>query len=444
MSRSLALFPVLTTALAVSAAVTPNKILTRGLTPYGSPSSSLTSLNDGVYGYGWAMAANSWAAYHLASSPSSVVVAWNNPSYTWSDTLTQQGTNHSSCVQGANLTYPSNYQILTSSNSTDGSDGTWTSRLTVTGNQVSSRSHVVTTGGDTWIKLAISVGSGQLDEFNVYDASNGSDDTWLFVGTSISANTYKSTPPAQDFAKLVEAAVPANTPVMVKAGIPCITSTDVSRNLKGYLSYGSNNHFWAIEMGTNDAWGGSAYNVSTYRNALQAIIDSAKAHGIQPMIARLLATNATAAGWQVNQAFLDTIDSLTSRNHLVAGPDLYTYFLAHPTELNSDGVHPNATGAASIEKLWADAMVKTVYAGATAVRSGSRPVNTLSVRPFADGWQLDCGSAVCSSVDLVGLDGRTRALGATDRISRGALPAGTYRVRATTSSGLREGWLVRP
>jgi lysophospholipase L1-like esterase len=405
------------------AAVTPNPLLTRGLSPYASSTSGLSSLNDGNYGNGsWTSGNGSWVAYHLKTSPTKIVVAWNNPSYYWSDSVTQTPLTHSSCEGGSSLTFPANYQILTSSNSTNGTDGTWTNRLSVTGNLVSSRSDLVTTGGDSWVKLAISSGTGSLDEFDVYDASNGSEDTWAFLGTSISANTYKGTPPSTDFQKLVEAGSPANTPAVVKAGVPCITSTDVSSHISNYLKFAGSNHFWAIEMGTNDAWGGGSGNVTTFTNALQKIVDSAKAHGIKPMIARTLATNASAAGWQVNGAFLTAVDNLTSKNGLVAGPDLYTYFLAHPTELNSDGVHPNATGAASIQRLWAQAMLKSLYTTPSSLRQ--RPTHDrLAVTPRSNGWMVGCGGSSCADLELIRMDGKRLTLAGTEP---GFLPAGRF------------------
>jgi lysophospholipase L1-like esterase len=424
------------------AAVAPNPILTQGLTPYGSPSSGLSTLNDGSYGNGsWASGGGSWVAYHLKSSPTRVVVAWNNPSYYWSDYVTQTATTHSACQGLTGLTFPSNYQILTSSNSTNGTDGTWTSRLTVTGNEVSSRSDIVSTGGDSWVKVAITTGTGALDELDVFDASNSSDDTWAFLGTSITANTFKATPPATDFQKLVEAGSTKNTPAVIKAGVPCILSTDMSKYIVNYLKFAGSSHFWAIEMGTNDAWGGGTGNVKSFTDAMQLIIDSAKAHGIQPMIARTLATAPSfmaaltppVTPWQVNPAFLTAIDNLTTKNKLVAGPDLYTYFLNNPSEHNPDGVHPNATGAASIQRLWAQAMLAGVYNTPTTLSTRAVSGN-ISVARRTDGWEVTCDPAGCGQLSLISMDGRRTALGGgeTGFVPEGRFKSGVYLLHSTT------------
>jgi hypothetical protein len=112
-------------------------------------------------------------------------------------------------------------------------------------------------------------------------------------------------------------------------------------------------------MGTNDAWGGSNYNVPVFTKNMQLIIDSCKANNIQPILARVIGTDSAKVGWQVHPDFLKAVDSLTVRNGLVPGPDLYTYFSRHPAELY-DGIHPNATGGASVYRLWAEKM-DTLY-----------------------------------------------------------------------------------
>jgi hypothetical protein len=171
-------------------------------------------------------------------------------------------------------------------------------------------------------------------------------------------------------AQLIHARHPLFTPAMLRGGIGCINSTEVVEHLGEYLEYAGNVKFWAIEMGTNDAWGGGDWNLNTYVSNMQTIIDSAKAHGITPVIARIIATDSSKAGWQVNPAFLEAVDKLTADNNLPAGPDFYGYFKEHPELLASDGVHPNGEtkGGQAMHHLWAEAL-SPLYAVADTAKS---------------------------------------------------------------------------
>jgi hypothetical protein len=53
--------------------------------------------------------------------------------------------------------------------------------------------------------------------------------------------------------------------------------------------------------------------------------------------------------------FNTSLDSLVLANNLVAGPDMYTNFKAHPGELG-DGVHPNSASAISMNRPRAQTM----------------------------------------------------------------------------------------
>lgn len=328
----------------------PNALLSRAKTVYTS-SGTVSYLTDNKFaGSSWSVSNNSWWAINIGGGHSGVFLTWNSPNYTWSDVIAKDH----SCKM--NQSTAVNYTIQKSSNSTNGSDGQWTTVLTITDNNVTARGHLVDLGGANWVRMTIGTGGGSLDEVEVFDMNATSTDTWFFTGTSISANTYKATPPAENFADLVTKAHPSYTPAMIRGGIPCIPSTDMAKDIALYLASAGNVKYWAIEMGTNDAWGGSNGNLTSFKANMQTIITACKNVGVQPIIARVIATNKTLATWQVHPDFLTAIDDLTTQNNLVAGPDLYTYFLSHPSELTTDGVHPNAEGAASIQRLWAEKM----------------------------------------------------------------------------------------
>ena len=178
------------------------------------------------------------------------------------------------------------------------------------------------------------------------------------MGTSISQMGMKQFTVDSNFAQLIHARFADYYPAMLRGGIGCVTSQGVVDALKYYAEYVGNVRYWAIEMGTNDAWGGSNANVETFTKNLQTIIDTAKAHGVTPIIARMIATNPEIAKWQVHQDYLNAIDKLTKDNELPAGPDFYNYFLDHPEELStSDGVHPaEPKGGQSMHRLWAEAV----------------------------------------------------------------------------------------
>ena len=208
---------------------------------------------------------------------------------------------------------------------------------------------------------------GQILEIEAFDMSNGGTDTWFFMGTSISQMGIKQQDTDSTTAQLIHARFPEYTPAMLRGGIGCINSTEVVEHLSEYLEYAGNVKFWAIEMGTNDAWGGGDWNLDTYVSNMQTIIDSAKAHGITPVIARIIATDSSKAGWQINPAYLEAVDKLIKDNNLPAGPDFYSYFKEHPELLASDGVHPNSDtkGGQAMHHLWAEALAPLYAAGDT-------------------------------------------------------------------------------
>lgn len=340
----------------VFASVIPNPRISVGQPIEANPSWSANVLNDGLFGTAWYYSAGNWVAMKLeGQSPSRILLTWNTSGGNWSDQIPSAGSCNSS------MTFPSSYNILTSANSTDGDDGSWDTVLQVSDNVVGGRAHLLDFTGASWVKMDIVKGSGNLDEIEVFDASHGIEDSWFFMGTSITMMTYKSTVPDSSYADLVTGRLATQSPALIRGGVGCINSTHVIHSISDYLDYMEGIHYVAIEMGTNDAWGGSDWNLATYASNMQAMIDSIRGRGLEPVLARPPATDSSRAGWQMDVAYPQTVDSLVQYNHLIAGPDLYSWFLAHPEELNDDGVHPSAVGAQSILRLWADAMMDNLY-----------------------------------------------------------------------------------
>ena len=295
-------------------------------------------------------------ALNVGVGPKKLFITWDNrgdEAWASQDYVYAQGNLHNLAI-GSTL---QNFKIMTSANSTNGVDGEWQIAAEVGESGAASRGIAIDFEGMSWFRIVASSPTIYLEEVGAYDISNGGDDTWFFMGTSITQMGMKQFAVDSNFAQLIHARYPDYYPAMIRGGIASVTSQGVADALKYYAEYAGNVKFWAIEMGTNDAWVGNDYTVEQFTRNMQMIIDTAKAHGITPIIARMIATNPVYCGWQVPQEFLDAIDSLVKVNNLMPGPDFHSYFLAHPEELSMDGVHPaDPVGGQSMHRLWAEAV----------------------------------------------------------------------------------------
>ena len=296
----------------------------------------------------WKSSSEKEIALNVGAGPKKLLITWESfGDCAWATNFTNN-CGHS----GVAL---SNFKILTSANSTDGTDGDWTEAASIVDNPVMARGVQIDFDGKSWFKFVSEGDVGKLLEIEAFDMTDGGTDTWFFMGTSISQMGIKQQDTDSTTAQLIHARFPDYTPAMLRGGIGCINSTEVVAHLDEYLKYAGNVKYWAIEMGTNDAWGGGDWDLDAYVKNMQTIIDSAKAHDITPIIARVMATNPEKSGWQINQ-----------------GPDFYNYFLEHPELLGSDGIHPNAEGGGqAMHHLWADALAPLYAVGDTAKKDAS-------------------------------------------------------------------------
>jgi lysophospholipase L1-like esterase len=355
--------------LGTAIAITPNKLVS-GRHPAYTGTATTDYLTDG-YLTNWKSSNAKEIALNVGEGPTKLRINWESyGDCAWATNFTS-GCGHT----GVAL---SNFKILTSANSTDGTDGDWEEAATITNNPVMARGVDIDFTGKSWFKFVSNGDVGQVLEIEAFDMSNGGTDTWFFMGTSISQMGIKQQDTDSTTAQLIHARFPEYTPAMLRGGIGCINSTEVVEHLKEYLEYAGNVKFWAIEMGTNDAWGGGDWNLATYKKNMQTIIDSAKAHGITPVISQIIATDEAKAGWQVNPKFLEAIDKLTEDNNLPKGPDFYSYFKEHPELLASDGVHPNGDkkGGQAMHHLWAEALAPLYAADDTANSSSADSVDS--------------------------------------------------------------------
>lgn len=348
-------------ALACSSAfaITPNPIVSMGKPLYvsGMNNFSLNPLayTDGILNFDQIAEASDFAL-NVGFGPKKLFITWDargDEAWASGDYVYAQGCVHN-WMEHATL---QNFKVLTSANSTNGIDGDWEIVAQVGESGAASRGIAIDFDGKSWFRIVAAEPVANLEEVSAYDISNDGDDTWFFLGTSITQMGMKQFVVDSNFSQLIHARYPNHYPAMVRGGIACVTSQGVVDAIKYYVEYAGNVKFWAIELGTNDTFAGNGVTVEMFEKNLQTIVDTAIAHGITPIIARLFATNLGESAWQVHEHYLAAIDRVVERNNLLKGPDFSSYFAAHPEEIDGDGIHPaNPAGGQSMHRLWAEAV----------------------------------------------------------------------------------------
>ncbi|HLY30984.1 MAG TPA: GDSL-type esterase/lipase family protein, partial [Ktedonobacterales bacterium] len=308
------------------------------------------ALHDGKFGdWGfWQLADNvvpGWCAFHLTTHASSIILAWDSD-YSF-DYMSQTGL------------APENYDIAVSANSTNGSDGSWRTVVSVRGNQARAREHLLNFTGMSWVKMIVR--SGQLeasqpyiriDEIEIYNAQQLGDDSFFFSGDSITGVAFdRYAEHSPSFADDMRSCAPTRYPLTIDGGFGGQSSLAAAQNINTWLAMNPDVHYWLLGWGTNDA----LENVSpaAFQANLQTAVTAILRHGDTPVIARIPYSAYTAPGLQAEiQRLNQVIDQVTTANGLIAGPDFYALFSAHPNYLGPDKIHPSDAGAVAMNALW--------------------------------------------------------------------------------------------
>jgi acyl-CoA thioesterase-1 len=338
-------------------AALPNPLISRGKPVFATSLARFAhpqAIDDGVYNTfegTWSAGMPSAAqpamiAIRIGAGPRRVMVDWSaGGNYNYTDT--EYGS-------------PGSYRIETSSDSTDGADGTWKDGAINTHCTVHAQAHVIDFVGQSWVRMVItgappkSPNGVQLDEIDVYDVSAGVSDSWFFFGDSITAGTFNRTTPSHQpsFAEVVHERYPSFFPAMINGGIGGDRAEHAAGHIDSWLALNPDMRFWAIGLGTNDA-AGSNSDTSSFRHHLSTVIAKVKAAGHIPIVARI--PFCSDGGHDTIPKFNQVIAELTSEEGLLPGPDLYGWFMTHPEQLR-DGIHPTDVGVVAINRLWADAV----------------------------------------------------------------------------------------
>jgi acyl-CoA thioesterase-1 len=351
-------------------------IISRGATVFSSPAGGAAVVDGSYHNGGWSAGnptsdAPAWVALQLSRGPSRLLVVWDDGgTYNYQDPTTAM-------VYGL----PRGYRIEVSSDSTNGSDGTWASRTEVTDNDARTRGHAIDFSGQSWVKLVVTAAPPNaangvsIAELDVHDISSAPDpdlpeDTWLFMGDSITAFAYDRALIHQpSFAAGINALVPSFFPAMLNAGIGGEKTTEALERITQTLALNPNYHFVILGYGTNDA-ANNQIAPAVFKANLQTLIDRVRAAGRVPLIPHIpVSMDGNHASIPLYNA---VIDELTTENQLLVGADLYGYFSANAALFScppcangrmTDNLHPNDDGLKGMNAVWTSAL-RGLYPGA--------------------------------------------------------------------------------
>jgi lysophospholipase L1-like esterase len=250
---------------------------------------------------------------------------------------------------------PAAYRVETSGDSTNGEDGTWRTVVQVTDNPVRTRAHSFDFAGRRWVRLVVTALSPDVfewglyvDEIELHDLSRGGDDVWVFFGDSITSGVFDRAPQHQPgFPEAIAARHPGYFPAAIGAGFGSLHHLDAVRRIDEVLALNPDAKVVALSFGSND------WDPVAYRRDLLEVIRKVRAAGKIPIVPRIPARSDARVDFQARLNAV--VDEVTRTERLLPGPDLYSYFHAHPERL-MDGLHPDPAGAIEVVRLWADAV----------------------------------------------------------------------------------------
>ena len=249
---------------------------------------------------------------------------------------------------------PVDYRIETSADSRNGSDGTWRTVVTVTGNPVRTRAHAVDFAGQRWVRMVVTGLSPDvfewglyLDEIDVHDLSRGGDDVWVFFGDSITSAVFDRAPAHQpSFPEAVARRHPGFFPAVIGAGFGSLHHSDAVSRIDEVLALNPDAKVIAIGFGSND------WDPVAFRMDLLAVVRKVRAAGRIPMVARIPFRADSPVDYP--ERLNAVVDEVTRTLGLLPGPDLHGWFKANRGHL-TDGLHPDDAGSVEMIRRWAEA-----------------------------------------------------------------------------------------
>lgn len=326
--------------------------------------SAADQANDGSYDTSWrSQGVPSWLAYDLSHVPaarrSTALVVWYNESYDYDHTL----------IENYAYNLPEDYTLEVNSAPGGGipPDSGWRILVTVNGNHYHSRQHLIDMTGDNWLRIHVTASDGapaNMDislNMDVYDASAGRVDDWVFFGDSITAGAmgHLTMGEIPSFAQLINSQEPDHFPVQESGGTSYLASADGAKYLKAWLQLFPGTYV-ALSYGTNDANG--CVDPQTFYANYAGMIQTVLADGKIPLVPHLpwgKMDNIQRCGPALNHQ-IDILYKVFPR--IIRGPDLWTFFQAHQSLISSDNIHPTDAGFGALRQQWANSVLASIYA----------------------------------------------------------------------------------
>ena len=341
----------------------------------------VTDVNDSDYGTDYRCSPTCAADLDVSGAPSkerqTVVVSWYNDSNTFQDVAEH--------VNAYNE--PRDFTIDVNSAAGGGAAPTtgWTTLKTVTGNVYDAGQYVLNLNAANWIRMRVTAVNGSPENtdaawhIDVASANGGTNDTWLFLGDSITNNSMTHLEPT-NWIQAINAAKPSFWPSQVNGGMSnWLTSTFLGTDPKTAQPYITDilkafpdAHYVTINLGTNDVNGGVP--ASTVLAHIETLVGDVMKAGRIPVLPTIpwaptvcnpnLANDNPATPGTANYDIVHKLYPAFPK--VVHGPDLWTYFDRNQSLISTTGApgcpHPTSpTGENDYRALWATTMLSEVY-----------------------------------------------------------------------------------
>lgn len=143
-------------------------------------------------------------------------------------------------------------------------------------------------------------------------------------------------------------------PGLSAVGLPGYTSAEGASELDGALAAHRDVRVVGLAFGTNDVYRGNT--PAAFHTMMRAMALKVRQAGKTPRLARI--PYSPDAKMAAVPAFNQELAAIDTELGLTPGPDLYSWFLAHPDQLEADRLHPNAEGCQAIQRLWSEALTR--------------------------------------------------------------------------------------